>query len=136
MKKGLALLLVVAAILGMIAGCGSKASTDNVSGLSEEQTAMLEEMGIDPDEFAEYSEEKQEAILGELGAVAENEAQKAEEEEVKTSDRPKLEDIQNGGNYVVTVGDSMLWNYMEFYYESCNFLRRAAAASFLRMCPK
>ena len=103
--KNIIIVLLTALLL---VGCGS--NVGSIDGLSESQMAMLNEMGISEKEFNAMSKEKQEAILLEVGAVSNSNKQ-------ETTKKTTLDDVRNGGNYVVTVGDSMLWNYFELHYQ-------------------
>lgn len=84
--------------------------------VSEEQLAMvMEYLGISAEEFYSYSVDKQVALLDELGIVAsEREEKESEKDSIKTY---TSDDVAAGGKYKVTMGDGMMWNYYEFYYE-------------------
>lgn len=111
MKKFIALILAIVMMLSVLTGCG------NVGGISD-YPSELEEAGITQEEYAAMSDEQKQALLDELGIKAEVGTNK---EEPKPTEKPKkttIEDVENGGSYVVTVGDSMLWNYFELHYEN------------------
>ncbi len=109
MKKAIALILS-AVILLSVTACGG-----NVAGIDSDTNRLLEEAGIDPNEFAQYSEEQQTAILYELG-IANGTTEKHPATTPKPA-KPKISDVSGGGSYVVTVGDSMMWNYFELHYK-------------------
>ena len=104
--------LIITLLIGLLlVGCGS--NVGSIDGLSESQMAMLQEMGISEEEFAAMSSDKQQALLDELGYVDKQQQSNKQE----TSKKATLDDVKNGGNYVVTVGDSMYWNYVELHYQ-------------------
>ncbi len=111
MKKLLALLLALTISVSMVA-CGS---AEPVGGIDKDLKQQLESAGIDPDNFAEKSPEEQQAIMDELGISANRESNKPPA--TPKPKQPTLEDVSGQGSYVVTVGDSMLWNTFELYYE-------------------
>lgn len=92
-------------------------------GPTDEQLAALREIyGISEEELAAMPEEELDALLAEVGYItppdnggSENQNNGNNQPTVK---RPTYSDISAGGSYVMTVGDSMLWNYMEFHYEN------------------
>lgn len=92
-------------------------------GPTDEQLAALREIyGISEEELAAIPAEELEALLAEAGYMApsddgENENQNNGNNQ-PAAKRPTYSDISAGGSYVMTVGDSMLWNYMEFHYEN------------------
>ena len=108
MKKIIAFILAMVMMISVFAGCG------NVGGVSD-YPAELEEAGISQKDFEAMSDEQKQAILDELGIKAEIGTDK---EEPKPTEKPKaatIEDVENGGSYVVTVGD--MWNRVELHYE-------------------
>ena len=105
-------LIIVLFISLLLVGCGS--NVGSIEGLSESQLAFLQEAGISEEEFAAMPSEKQQALLDELGYV---DKQQQQSNSQSSSKKATLDDVKNGGNYVVTVGDSMLWNYVELHYE-------------------
>lgn len=115
MKKILTWLLVIVMSLALLAGCGNVGGLEGNSGLTEEQMAFLEEAGFPMEEFEQLPPEEQAAILAELGYAAQEEEQRQEAEQTKPK-RPTVSDVEAGGSYVVTIGDSLLWNYFELYY--------------------
>lgn len=118
MKKIIAMLLVCVMLMGLLAGCGgSGTSVDPVGGLSEEQAAMLEEMGIPQEEFEQMSAEEQQAMLDELGILAEyqEQEQQAQETPKETTKKYTTSDISSGGKYKVRIGDGYLNNYWLYY---------------------
>lgn len=116
MKKIIVILLSLVFFSAAFTGCSS-ASTGNVGDINDETTAVLEEAGFSEEEIAAMTEEERQAIADELGAVLEQEEQQKEEQESAT-EKVTPEDVENGGSYVVTVGDSMMWNYFELHYEN------------------
>ena len=107
MKKIVSILLFVIFIF-IFTACSS------VNGISD-YPAELEEAGISQKDFEAMSDEQKQAILDELGIKAEIGTDK---EEPKPTEKPKaatIEDVENGGSYVVTVGD--MWNRVELHYE-------------------
>lgn len=123
--------LLVLMSLFLMAGCGGSSDvppsgdapvggmTEAVGGApTDEELAMLmEAYGLSEEMLAAMPEEERAALLAELGAVrdAEN-AGKAEN--TPAAKGPSLSDVSGDGSYVVTVGDSMMWNYVELYYEN------------------
>jgi len=105
MKKLIALLLTACMLMAFCA-CG------NVSGISKEDAALLEEAGFSEEEIEAMSEEQRAALLSELGIVKDYEEQK---------NPPKTytaDDVANGGKYkVVVADDAMQWNSFTLYYE-------------------
>ena len=108
MKKIITFILAMVMMMSVFAGCG------NVGGVSD-YPAELEEAGISQKDFEAMSDEQKQAILDELGIKAEIGTDK---ETPKPTEKPKaatVADVENGGSYVVTVGDG--WNYVELHYE-------------------
>ena len=108
MKKIIAFILAMVMMMSVFTGCG------NVGGISD-YPAELEEAGISQKDFEAMSDEQKQAILDELGIKAEIGTDK---EEPKPTEKPKaatVADVENGGSYVVTVGDG--WNYVQLHYE-------------------
>lgn len=108
MKKFIAFILAMIMMLSAFTACG------NVGGISD-YPAELEEAGISQKEYEAMSDEQKQAILDELGIKAELGTDK---EDPKPTEKPKaatIEDVENGGSYVVTVGD--MWNRVELHYE-------------------
>ena len=122
--------------LFLMAGCGGSADvqtpddapvggiTEAVGGsASEEELAMLMEVfGFSEEMLAAMSEEEISALLADLGAVrdaeAAGDADNGKAENAPAAKGPTLSDVSGGGSYIVTVGDSMMWNYLELYYEN------------------
>jgi len=77
--------------------------------------AVLEQAGISEEEFAAMSAEQQQALLDELGAAMQQKEQQQQEQQAKP--KTTIDDVAAGGSYVVTVGDSLMWNYFELCYE-------------------
>ena len=123
------------ASLFLMTGCGGSADvqtpddapvggiTEVVGGsASEEELAMLMEVfGFSEEMLAAMSEEEISALLAELGAVRDAETAKGADngtENAPAAKGPTLSDVSGEGSYIVTVGDSMMWNYLELYYEN------------------
>lgn len=117
MKKILSLILVLAALLGLLAGCGNVGGIDNGGGLSESEMAMLLECGFSQEEIENMPAEEIEMILLELGVREEAQQPQQTQPQQTKPKSPTPEDVQNGGSYKITIGDSMLWNYFVLYYE-------------------
>ena len=112
MKKT-AIILALAAVLSLcLASCKS---SEGENGLSEEMIAALGEIGMSEEEFASLPAEEQDALRSELGFEV-GAIDGGEENDKKPSKKATLSDVDKGGDYVVTVGDGMLWNYYELYY--------------------
>ena len=107
MKKVIISLFVIL----LLVGCSSNGGA--FDGLSESQLATLQEAGITEEAFAAMPKEKQEALMDELGMIT------GDNEQVNKPNPEKetIDNVSQGGNYVVTVGDSMLWNYVELHYQ-------------------
>ncbi|MBE6037849.1 MAG: hypothetical protein E7218_01430 [Anaerofustis stercorihominis] len=111
MKKLIALLLTACMLMAFCA-CG------NVSGISKEDAALLEEAGFSEEEIEAMSEEQRAALLSELGIVKDYEEQKKEEEQKNPPKTYTADDVANGGKYkVVVADDAMQWNSFTLYYE-------------------
>lgn len=111
MRRWIALLLAMALAAGFT-GCG--VNTSPVSGLSDEQAQLMEQMGISEEELAAMSDEQRQAVLDELGIVAEAQKQK-EQQEKAPSKSYTTADVAAGGSYIVTIGDGRLNNYYLYY---------------------
>ena len=107
MKKVIISLFVIL----LLVGCGSNGGA--FDGLSESQLAALQEAGITEETFAAMPKEKQEALMDELGMITGDNGQVNKPKPEKET----IDNVSQGGNYVVTVGDSMLWNYVELHYQ-------------------
>ncbi len=116
--------------LQLLMGCGGNATVQSsedapVQGIGESEAAapsdeaiamLMEVFGFSEEALAAMEDEQISAMLDELGyAMGENDA-KTEVEQNKAQ-VPTLADVSVGGSYVVTIGDSMMWNYLELYYE-------------------
>lgn len=125
------MLTVLLAALLLLAGCGGEAVgdapvqgiTDGGASPSEEEVAMLQEVfGLSAEEIAAMPAEELEAMLYELGYVmggdgAENNtAQNGNGSSNKN--KVTMSDVSAGGSWVVTIGDSLWWNYIELHYEN------------------
>lgn len=128
----LSIVTVLLVSLFLLIGCGGGATADvaddaSVQGiggeLSESALALLMEVfGLSEEEIAALDPEEREIMLAEAGydmshrpdenGGAQNNGGAA------AQSRPTLSDVNAGGKYVVTVGDSMLWNYFELHYEN------------------
>ena len=90
--------------------------------LSEEMLAVLLEMGISEETFYSYPYEKQKTILAELGyVVGGNNGGNTNGGNDNNNNKPvspTLQDVSNGGEYIVKVSDSTGLNYMELYYKN------------------
>ena len=90
--------------------------------LSEEMLAVLLEMGISEETFYSYPYEKQKTILTELGyVVGGNNGGNTNGGNDNNNNKPvspTLQDVSNGGEYIVKVSDSTGLNYMELYYKN------------------
>lgn len=107
MKKLLSVLLALLMLTSVFTACGSGSN----------YPAELEEAGISQEEYEAMSDEQKQAVLDKLGIKGDV---GSIEKDPKPTEKPKkatLDDVRNGGKWVVTVGDSMLWNYIELHYE-------------------
>lgn len=111
MKKIITLLMLLC--LSM-AGCSHKTPTDTVGQIDEQTAALLTEMGISEEEFNSYDQQQQEAILNEMNIAHD---QKETQQQESTSSSLSVSDVEDGGHYVVTVGDESMLNYFKLYYE-------------------
>lgn len=113
MKRIIAILLSVIMSAIIFTACGN-------TGSISDYPAELEEAGISQEEYAAMSDEQKQAILDELGIKAEigsdNETQKPTEKPEQVT----IADVENGGSYVITVGDR--WNYVEMHYVDGNLV--------------
>lgn len=107
MKKVIISLFVIL----LLVGCGSNDGA--FANLSESQLAALQEAGITEESFAAMSKEMQESLMDELGMITGDNGQVNKPKPEKET----IDNVSQGGNYVVTVGDSMLWNYVELHYQ-------------------
>ena len=120
---------LLAVMLCMTVGCGGGANDTAVGGIgdaaqpTEEQLAALQEIyGFSDEEIAAMPAEELEALLAEVGYITPPD--RGEHENANGgngqsgSKRPTYDDISGEGSYVMTVGDGMLWNYIEFHYEN------------------
>ena len=92
-------------------------------GPTDEQLAALREIyGISEEELAAMPDEELDALLAEVGYITPPDNDGSENQNngnnQPAAKRPTYSDISAGGSYVMTVGASMLWNYMEFHYEN------------------
>ena len=132
MKKHMIMLctVVLGLLLCLFAGCGGSGAdvgtpVEGVGGAqaTDEQLAVLREIyGISEEELAAMPEEELDALLAEVGYITPPDNDGSENQNngnnQPTAKRPTYSDISAGGSYVMTVGDSMLWNYIEFHYEN------------------
>ncbi len=116
MKRAFAVLSATIALTAILAGCKAT-PVDNVGELGEELTAALQELGISEEDFAAMSEEQQQALLAELGMDVAPTDTKTTKKTSASSKKTTLTDVGNGGDYVVTVSDGMMWNYFELHYK-------------------
>ncbi len=121
MKKFLIALLCAGMLLS-IAGCTprsqpTEASTGAASfdSLSQSVQAMLMEMGYTPESWAAVAAQEQQAILTAVNALLREDAATNTTQATKPA-QLTLADVEAGGRYLVTVSDSMMWNYFELYY--------------------
>ncbi len=110
MKRIMAILLTIIMLATVFTACG------NVGGISD-YPSELEEAGISQEEYAAMSDEQKQALLDELGVVAPI-GKEEKPQETPKAEKHTLDDVSKGGNYVVTVSDSMRWNYFELHYEN------------------
>ena len=110
MKKIIAFILAMVMMMSVFTACG------NVGSVSGGMPAEFEEAGYTQEEYDAMSDEMKQALRDELGVKINLEENK--EEAPKPTEKPKaatIADVENGGSYVVTVGDG--WNYVELHYE-------------------
>ena len=128
----LSIVTVLLVSLFLLIGCGGGATADvaddaSVQGiggeLSESDLALLMEVfGMSEEEIAALDPEEREIMLAEAGydmshmpdenGGAQNNGGAA------AQSRPTLSDVSAGGSWVVTIGDSLWWNYIELHYEN------------------
>ena len=110
MKKIISFILAMVMAMSVLTGCG------NVGGVSgSDVPAEILEAGISEEEYAAMSDEEKQVLLDELGVKAQV---NNNTETPKPTEKPKgatIADVENGGSYVVTVGD--MWNRVELRYE-------------------
>ena len=129
----MSLIAVLLVSLFLLIGCGGGTVSDvsddvPVQGitdggeLSESDLAMLMEVfGMSEEEIAALSPEEREMMLAEVGydmSHKPDENAGNRNNGAAAQSRPTLSDVDAGGKYVVTVGDTMLWNYFELHYEN------------------
>jgi len=107
LKRLFTIILVLTIALSLF-GC-------NVSGISNNDT-LLKEAGFSQEQIDAMSDEMRQAILDELGIVAEAESKRDEQQ--ATAKKYTADDVAAGGSYVVTVSDSMGLNTVKLYYEN------------------
>ncbi len=111
MKKFIAFILAMVMIMSVLTGCG------NVGGVSGGMPAEFEEAGYTQEEYDAMSDEMKQALRDELGIKIDLEENKETQKPTPTQ-KPAgatVADVENGGSYVVTVGDG--WNYVQLCYE-------------------
>ena len=130
MKKHMIMLctVVLGLLLCLFAGCGGSGAdvdtpVEGVGGAqaTEEQLAVLAEVfGLSEEEIAALSPEEREMMLAEAGydMIHKPDENAGAQNGAAAQSRPTLSDVDAGGKYVVTVGDSLLWNYFELHYEN------------------
>lgn len=130
MKKHMIMLctVVLGLLLCLFAGCGGSGAdvgtpVEGVGGAqaTEEQLAVLAEVfGLSEEEIAALSPEEREMMLAEAGYDMSHKPDEnaGAQNGAAAQSRPTLSDVDAGGKYVVTVGDSLLWNYFELHYEN------------------
>ena len=127
----ISLIAVLLVSLFVLIGCGGSAVSDAsddvpVQGitdgaLSESELAMLMEVfGLSEEEIAALSPEEREMMLAEAGYDMSHKPDEnaGAQNGAAAQSRPTLSDVDAGGKYVVTVGDTLLWNYFELHYEN------------------
>ena len=120
--------VVLGLLLCLFAGCGGSGAdvgttVEGVGGAqaTEEQLAVLAEVfGLSEEEIAALSPEEREMMLAEAGYDMSHKPDEnaGAQNGAAAQSRPTLSDVDAGGKYVVTVGDSLLWNYFELHYEN------------------
>ena len=130
MKKHMIMLctVVLGLLLCLFAGCGGSGAdvgtpVEGVGGAqaTEEQLAVLAEVfGLSEEEIAALSPEEREMMLAEAGYDMSHKPDEnaGAQNGAAAQSRPTLSDVDAGGKYVVTVGDTLLWNYFELHYEN------------------
>lgn len=135
-SKRLLLVLVLSVVLCAVFGCSPAENiaenvpvmgenADHGDGMSDADIeALLAEFGYSEEEIAAMHPEERDMIAAEIAAAglvggAENGAETpSKNENIPAAKRPTYSDISSGGSYVMTVGDSMMWNYIEIHYEN------------------
>ena len=129
------LALLVTVMLCMTVGCSSAETTaddvpmmgdgaENGGDPADQINDILREFGYSEEEIAAMPAEERDLIAAEISAAglvggAENGGETPSgNENTPAAKRPTYSDISSGGSYVMTVGDSMLWNYIEIHYEN------------------
>lgn len=134
------LALLVTVMLCMTVGCSSAETTaddvpmmgdgaENGAAPADQINDILREFGYSEEEIAAMPAEERDLIAAEIAAAglvggaenggAENGGETPSgNENTPAAKRPTYSDISSGGSYVMTVGDSMLWNYIEIHYEN------------------
>jgi hypothetical protein len=130
MKKHMIMLctVVLGLLLCLFAGCGGSGAdvgtpVEGVGGAqaTEAQLAVLAEVfGLSEEEIAALSPEEREMMLAEAGYDMSHKPDEnaGVQNGAAAQSRPTLSDVDAGGKYVVTVGDTLLWNYFELHYEN------------------
>lgn len=129
------LALLVTVMLCMTVGCSSAETTaddvpmmgdgaENGAAPADQINDILREFGYSEEEIAAMPAEERDLIAAEISAAglvggAENGGETPSGNENTTAaKRTTYSDISSGGSYVMTVGDGMLWNYIEIHYEN------------------
>ncbi len=129
------LALLVTVMLCMTVGCSSAETTaddvpmmgdgaENGADPADQINDILREFGYSEEEIAAMPAEERDMIAAEIAAAglvggAENGGETPSgNENTPAAKRPTYSDISSGGSYVMTVGDSMMWNYIEIHYEN------------------
>ena len=129
------LALLVTVMLCMTVGCSSAETTaddvpmmgdgaENGGDPADQINDILREFGYSEEEIAAMPAEERDLIAAEIAAAglvggAENGGETPSgNENTPAAKRPTYSDISSGGSYVMTVGDGMLWNYIEIHYEN------------------
>jgi hypothetical protein len=130
MNRWITLLFAVmlSVMLCLTVGCGGSGAdvgtpVEGVGGAqaTEEQLAVLAEVfGLSEEEIAALSPEEREMMLAEAGYDMSHKPDEnaGAQNGAAAQSRPTLSDVDAGGKYVVTVGDTLLWNYFELHYEN------------------
>lgn len=129
------LALLITVMLCMTVGCSSAETTaddvpmmgdgaENGAAPADQINDILREFGYSEEEIAAMPAEERDLIAAEISAAglvggAENGGETPSgNENTPAAKRPTYSDIASGGSYVMTVGDGMLWNYIEIHYEN------------------
>ena len=129
------LALLITVMLCMTVGCSSAETTaddvpmmgdgaENGGDPADQINDILREFGYSEEEIAAMPAEERDLIAAEISAAglvggAENGGETPSgNENTSAAKRPTYSDISSGGSYVMTVGDSMMWNYIEIHYEN------------------